>query len=460
MSQADATPEKMDYARAIEYWFGCINYEQRAPLPEDLRLEGMHRLLEALGNPHQALRIVHVAGSKGKGSVAATLAAILQHAGYRTGLFTSPHLIKPEERFQIDGKAIAPGELAELMEAIRSAVVSRQLQPTFFEVATALGFLYFQRHQVDVAVLEVGLGGRLDSTNVCLPEVAIVTSISFDHMKQLGNTLESIAREKAGIFKPDRPAVSGVNDAAVAMVIAEAARQKNTLLRALDVDFRFKYEPAQLVNEATLETQERRARVQVTTWRRPWPWLELSLLGEHQAANAAVALAAVDTLCERGWQIQEQAVAAGLVSVQWPSRIEIVGRSPWVVLDCAHNTASAEALVGALTEVLPPARRVLVFASSSDKEVSAILRILAPYFEYACFTQYSINPRAVPPDQLAHWWKEHHGGDCSCHPIASEALAEARRHVRPADLLCVTGSVFLAGELRPLLMGADLGEKR
>src|SRR5262249_27663010 len=159
----------------------------------------------------------------------------------------------------------------------------------------------------------------------------------------------------------------------------ETARQKNTPLRALNVDFQFRYEPAQLVSADTPATQERRARVQVTTWRRPWPWLELSLLGEHQAVNAAVALAAVDTLCERGWQIQEQAVAAGLASVQWPSRIEIVGRSPWVVLDCAHNTASAEALVGALTEVLPPARRVLVFASSSDKEVSAILRILAPY---------------------------------------------------------------------------------
>jgi dihydrofolate synthase/folylpolyglutamate synthase len=456
MSQADATPDKMDYARAIEYWFGCINYEQRAPLPEDLRLEGMHRLLEALGDPHRQLRIVHVAGSKGKGSVSAMLAAILQKAGYRTGLFTSPHLIEPEERFQIDGVSIAPGELAELMGEIRSAVVSRQLQPTFFEIATALGFLYFQRGQVEVAVLEVGLGGRLDSTNVCLPEVAIITSISFDHMKQLGNTLESIAREKAGIFKPDRPALSGVTDPAVAAVIAEAARLRGTPLRELNVDFWYRYQRAQLLNPGTPGLPERRARVKVTTWKREWPWLELSLVGEHQAANAAVALAAVDTLREGGWQISEQAVAAGLTAVQWPSRIEILGRSPWTILDCAHNTASAQALVAALAEVFPPTRRVLVFASSSDKEVSAILGILAPYFAYACFTQYSINPRAVPPDQLAHWWKEHLGGDCSCHRIAGEALAEARRHVGPAELLCVTGSVFLAGELRPLLLNADL----
>ncbi len=160
-------------------------------------------------------------------------------------------------------------------------------------------------------------------------------------------------------------------------------------------------------------------------------------------------------LLERGWKISEEEVAAGLTGVSWPSRVEVISSSPWVILDCAHNTASAHALIATLAEVLPPVRRVLVFASSSDKEVSAILRILAPHFDYACFTQYSINPRAVPPDQLAHCWKEHGGGDCSCHGLASEALAEGRRRTGVEELLCITGSVFLAGELRPMLLEAE-----
>ncbi len=214
ISQPDETPSGLTYARGSSICLAASIMNSGAPLPEDLRLDEMHRLLQALGNPHQELRIVHVAGSKGKGSVSAMLAAILHKAGYRAGLFTSPHLTLPEERVQIDGAPITPAELTSLVADIREAVGKARLQPTFFEAITALGFLHFQRQQVDVAVVEVGLGGRLDSTNVCLPEVAVVTSISFDHMSQLGNSLDRIAREKAGIFKNNRPAVSGVIDPA------------------------------------------------------------------------------------------------------------------------------------------------------------------------------------------------------------------------------------------------------
>ncbi len=455
ISLPDEPPSGLTYAQALEYLFGCINYEQRAPLPEDLRLDEMHRLLEGLGNPHEQLRIVHVAGSKGKGSVSATLAAILQKAGYRAGLFTSPHLTRPEERVRIDGAPITPAELTSIVAEIREAVTKARLMPTFFEAITALGFLHFQRRQVDVAVVEVGLGGRLDSTNVCLPEVALVTSISFDHMSQLGNSLDRIAREKAGIFKKNRPAVSGVIDPAVSAVIAEVARERGAPLRQLNRDMSYRYESARLSSDS--QATERRARVQVTTWRRQWPWLQLNLIGEHQAANAAVVLATIEILRERGWRISEEAVAEGLRTVEWPSRVEVIGRSPWLVLDCAHNTASARALVSTLAEVFPPSRRVLVFASSNDKEVPAILRILAPYFAYACFTPFGNNPRAVPPDQLAHWWKENGGGNCSCHSLANDALAAARKLAQPADLICITGSVFLAGELRPLLKKEDSG---
>jgi dihydrofolate synthase/folylpolyglutamate synthase len=201
----------MTYEQALAFWYGCINYEQRTPRPGDLQLDRMRGLLRLLGDPHERLRVVHVAGSKGKGSTAAMLAAVLGRAGYRTGLFTSPHLCRVEERIQVDGRPISPPELTALLGEVREAVAAARgaVEPTFFEVATALGFLHFRRRRVDAAVLEVGLGGRLDSTNVCRPAVAVITSISHDHTQQLGDRLASIAREKAGIIKPGRPVVSG-----------------------------------------------------------------------------------------------------------------------------------------------------------------------------------------------------------------------------------------------------------
>ncbi len=289
-----------------------------------------------------------------------------------------------------------------------------------------------------------------------MPEVAIVTSISLDHVKQLGDSLEGIARHKAGIFKQGRPAVSGVSDPAVSAIIAEVAHERQAPLRQLNRDFRYRYESARIRESGAAAVTERRASVQVSTWQREWPWMDLHLMGEHQAANASVVLATIDALRERGWQIDEAAVANGLGAVRWPSRVEVVGRAPWMVLDCAHNAASAHALVATLAEVLPPTRRILVFGCSNDKEIPAILRILAPHFAHACFTRYANPPRAVPPDQLAHWWKENGGGDCSCHGVASEAVAEARKLAHASDLICITGSVFLAGELRPLLVDAEL----
>src|SRR3954447_4733435 len=208
----------MTYEQAIRFWFGRINYEQRSPRPSDLKLGRMRALLALLGNPEQRLRIVHVAGSKGKGSTSAMLAAVLRRAGYRTGLFTSPHLSRVEERFQVDGRPISAPELTTLLGEVRDCAArearSAGGEPppplTFFEIATAVGFLHFVRRRVDAAVLEVGLGGRLDSTNVCLPVLAVIVSISFDHTRILGDRLASIAREKAGIVKRGRPVISGV----------------------------------------------------------------------------------------------------------------------------------------------------------------------------------------------------------------------------------------------------------
>ncbi len=438
------------------FWYGLINYEQRTPSPDDFKLDRMRELLARLGDPHTPLRIIHVTGSKGKGSTSAMLAAILRSAGYRTGLFTSPHLSHVEERFQVDGRPIPTSDLRELLAEVQRAVESLThdadgkehglLTPTFFEVATAVGFLYFLRQQTDFVVLEVGLGGRLDSTNVCLPLVSIITSISFDHMKQLGPALADIAREKAGIFKKNRPALSAATTNDARIVIEEAARQVGCPLRQLGFDFTYQFEPGHVTTGGMSKS-----RVQVTSNERVWPPMEINLLGEHQAANAALVLACVEELRKQEWIISDQAVATGLARVVWPARMEPVGVTPCIVLDCAHNVASAEALVDTLRTSFPPCRRLLIFASSGDKDVAGIFRVLVPHFERAFFTSFTSNSRALPPELLGSLWTSASGGEFSVHPTAAEALAAARGLAGQDDLICITGSVFLAGEMRPLL---------
>ncbi len=440
------------YEQALDFWYARINYEQRG-MPADVRelkLDRMRSLLDRLDNPQDRLRIVHVAGSKGKGSTAAMLASILTRAGRRTGLFTSPHLTCVEERCQIDGLAVSEAELTTLMRALEPHVRALEAAgspPTFFEIVTALGYLHFARQEVDPAVIEVGLGGRFDSTNVCDPMVSIITSISYDHTQQLGNTLASIAREKAGIIKPGRPVVSGVQAAEARQVIEEVASRCQAPLRQLGRDIHYRYSPGRVTAQEWV-----RPRVAVRTHQRQWENLELALLGEHQAANAALAVACVEQLRTLGMVVADGAVAEGLKGVYWPGRVEVLSRRPMVVLDSAHNTASVQALVETLRSTFPPARRTLVFACSRDKDLAGMLSILTPHFEQACFTRYTTSARGAPPEELADLWRQAGGGPCQ---VLAEPLAawEASRAAAGLDdLLCVTGSVFLAGELRPVLV--------
>ncbi|HYT89043.1 MAG TPA: folylpolyglutamate synthase/dihydrofolate synthase family protein [Gemmataceae bacterium] len=446
----------MTYEQALRFWFDRVNYEQRSPKPSDLKLDRMRSLLARLGDPQQYLRVVHVAGSKGKGSTSAMLAAILRRAGYRTGLYTSPHLCRVEERIQLDGVPISAAELTALMEDVKPAVEALDARRpagsvgvTFFEIVTALGLLHFVRRRAEAVVLEVGLGGRFDATNVCRPLVAVITSISYDHQPQLGSTLASIAREKAGIVKSGRPTVSGVRLPEPRAVIEEVCRRRSSPLRQLGVDFHFTHEPGRV----TAET-EQLPRVRVITARHTWPAMELGLLGEHQAANAAVAVATVEELRAAGLHIPDAAVAA-LAEVQWPARLEVVARRPLVVLDCAHNLASAQALVDTLRESFPlqgSARRLLVFAGSADKDLAGMLRLFAPHFAHVYLTRFVSNPRAVPPQRLAELVRDVADLPCTLCDHPEEALRSARAAAGPDDLICVTGSVFLAGEMRPLLV--------
>ncbi|MGL6095891.1 MAG: bifunctional folylpolyglutamate synthase/dihydrofolate synthase [Fimbriiglobus sp.] len=431
----------MTYDEAIAFWYGRINFEVRAAGPDDLKLERMRALARLVGDPHDRLRIVHITGTKGKGSTAAMLAAVLRASGYRVGLFTSPHLTRVEERTQVDGVPITPAELAAGMARIADA--ARELDaapfhgPTFFEIGTALGFLHFVLRRVDVAVVEVGLGGRFDSTNICRPLVAVLTCVGLDHTAILGNTLEEIAFQKAGIFKPGVPAVSGVVEPGPAAVVDRIAAQTRCPLFRVGRDFSARYEPGDP------------PRAEVVTSRRHYPPLPLGLLGPHQAANAAVAVQTVERLRGAGLHLPDAALAAGLAGVKWPARVELVGRRPWVVLDTAHNVPSVDALVNTLRDVVPAGGRSrVVFAASADKPFAEMLAGLAGYFDEFHLTRFGTNPRGVPPEKLAETLRiVAPNSPAVVHANAATAWDAVARMTGRDDLACVTGSVFLAGEL-------------
>jgi dihydrofolate synthase/folylpolyglutamate synthase len=440
---------------AMQFWFRRINYEQRPPQIGDLKLDRMRTLLHWLGDPQRRFRIVHVAGSKGKGSVSAMLANILQTEGFRVGLFTSPHLGDVSERVQVDQTPISPDELTTHLTEIRDVCAAHHrsnpgLEPelTFFEIGTAIGFLHFARRRCDFAVVEVGLGGRFDTTNVCTPLLSIITSISFDHMQFLGNTLAEIAMEKAGIVKPGRPCVSGVRGDEARAVIAATCRERHSPLLQIDVDFHGVAEPARFDGAA-----ERWPTVAVRTKARAWPALKLNLIGEHQASNAAVVVVAVEELRRLGTPISDRAVRDGLAEVRWPARMEIVGRQPLILLDGAHNLASAEAVVRTLTESFPlHGERWLVFAGSRDKDLVGMLAVLAPAFDRIVLTRFLNNPRALPAEQLRAMVPPEKRAACLLTETPQEAVQAIRAHCRPNDQVLACGSLFLVGELRPLLV--------
>lgn len=470
-----------------------IDYERSSSGAEALRslkLDRMRELLAALGNPERHLRVFHIAGTKGKGSTAAMLAAMLTAAGHRTGLFTSPHLHQVEERLQIDAQACSSGDFLDLVDQVRPVVeqmdrASALGGPTYFEVTTAVALLHFVRQAAQAVVLEVGLGGRLDSTNVCLPEVTAITSISFDHMQQLGATLPAIAAEKAGIVKPGVPLVSGVRDPAAAAVIEAICQDRGSVCWRLDREFGYRYHaPRNLEIAENLASMDYwRARGADRHWQQG---LGLALLGEHQAANAAVALTMAGLAVDQGWKIPAAACQVGLENVNWPARLEVVRRRPTVIIDAAHNGASIDVLVRTLDESFRVRRRILIFATTQDKEVEVMLARVLTAFDCVLLTRYRNNPRGVPVAELARLaamirvtpattrgteraardtiktrlpGAEGNGGTDRLAVVESwatpaEAWHRAFELAAPEDLVCVAGSVFIAAELRRLAVPA------
>ena len=428
------------YQQALDYLCSFVDYETmhlpRSAVNYDLRR--VEELLFRLGNPHLAARSVHVAGTKGKGSVAAMVAAVLTASGYTTGLYTSPHLNDLRERIRVNGELITEEELIALVERLKSEVeaVSEKAtygQLTTFELLTALGFAHFKQKGVDFQVVEVGLGGRLDATNVIQPEVGIITSISFDHTEVLGSSLTEIASEKAGIIKPGSIVVTSPQPDEVAQVIEKACLKCNAGLVRVGSDVVWQ----SLGFDA--ERQLLRVKGRLGSYR-----LSIPLLGRYQLENAATAVAALEVLAGRGFNISRDSIINGLATVSWPGRFQILSRRPLLVVDGAHNPDSARKLKQSLVQYFAFDRAILVIGVSSDKDVAGIISELVPLFDKVIVTR-SRHPRAMALEQLIAAFRRY-GVEVQAVEAVSEALSLALSMAGARDLVCVAGSLFVVAE--------------
>jgi len=452
------------YTDAVRYLYDRINYEKSSDRPynrQTFRLSRMEHLLNELGSPQLRAPVIHVAGTKGKGSVSWLLAEAFRRAGMRVGLYTSPHLMHLEERFVVDGLPCSPQELVEQIDALqhadRKTTHSEHGQPTFFEMTTALAWSLFAARETDVNVIEVGLGGRLDSTNVCQSSLAIITSISFDHQQQLGNTIALIATEKAGIIKKNVPVISGARHPDAAAVIDATSRAHRCQLWQIGQDFDSTCCTQGLPDSVDSEPNRCHFSFQALSHELSetgFSNIPLRMAGKHQGENAAIAIAAWQRLQKLGWKIDNRAIIDSLAETQISCRIEQVSSQPIVVVDTAHNVASIEALIHALDEHYSPAKRTIVFACSKDKEVTKMILQLLHAFDRIILTQFQNNPRVVPLENLEAIAKEHQSHfpkvEILSAPSSDVALRHAIESAVDQELICVAGSFFLAAEIRPL----------
>jgi len=424
----------LSYTKAIEYLYNLKWHGIK------LGLENIQRLMAALGEPHKRFRSVQIAGTNGKGSTASTVAAVLQTAGYRTGLYTSPHLIDFTERIRVNGEPIAPERVTQLTERIRTA--ASEIPVTFFEFTTAMAFLHFAESSVDLAVAEVGLGGRFDATNVLSPLVSVITNIDFDHQAFLGNTLEQIAFEKAGIVKPGVPVVTATDRPEAINVIRAVCREQGAPLYRVGAEIRAEGSSTQQFLYQGI--------------RQSYPDLNFALLGKHQLMNAACALAALELLEVQGLPVGEAAIRRGLSTVRWEGRMEMIRPGPSaaaVLLDGAHNPAGARVLRAFLEEARParPARLILILGILSDKDIDGILAELVPLADEVVLTRPDYD-RAEPPAGLKRRLVSFSVRSSVQEPV-EEAVRYAQSVATAADLICVTGSLYTIGEARSYLKG-------
>ena len=431
------------YQSTLDYLYSFVDYSLTRSLrysPEKFDLGRMAALAAALGSPHRQYPVVHVAGTKGKGSTSAMIASVLQTAGYKVGLYTSPHLVDYTERIQVNRQPVSHERLVELVERLKPEIAKIE-QLTTFELTTATAFLYFAEEKVDIAVIEVGLGGRLDATNIVDPLVSVITSLSMDHMNVLGDTLEKIAVEKGGIIKPGRPVVVAHQKPEAAAVLKKIAKERRAPILFTD-DAYFAS-----LTQHSLAGQEFTIRPAAgTNGNSRATSFSLPLLGAHQVQNALTAYAALKVLHKTGIKISSASIKQGFASVSWPGRFEILQNDPLVVIDSAHNLDSAEKLAQTIRDYLPGRTVGLVFGASEDKDVTGMLGALSPVIESIMITQ-SVHPRSYDAVQLGEAAQKF-GLPVAVDPQLESALEQVYANLKPDGALVITGSIFIAAGAR------------
>jgi len=434
------------YQKAIGYLYERTDYERQARLRYNVttfNLNRMQKLLSMLGKPHKKIHTVHIGGTKGKGSTATMLAKMLEANGYTVGLYTSPHVVDLHERIAVNSQMISKSEMRDLLNRVYTPVekLSKTDPPTFFEIMTALAFMYFVDKSVDIAVIETGLGGRLDSTNVIRPKVVGITSLSIDHQQQLGYTIGSIAEEKAGIFKRGVPAITVQQEPAAMQVLRSRAIAIKAPLSVTgnDIDFSHRFETSREHGPHT--------RVCLTTPTSKFEHLRVPLHGKHQAINCGLALAMLDKLKSAGYTIDNEKAAEGLYKVSLAGRMEMIWDDPRIMIDAAHNAASIKALIHAIGQNIPYDSMVVIFGCNSDKDVSGMLEKLQYGADKVIFTR-SNSPKAMSPDELAGMYTELCGKMCQAAASLGQALQLAKSAVSKEDLICITGSFYLIGQAK------------
>lgn len=437
----------MDHSQSIDFLNSLVDYSHLPNLvysPEKFDLQRMRDLLALMGDPQNSFPIVHVAGTKGKGSTAAMMAAVLQAAGYKVGLFTSPYLFDFCEQIQVNRKSISHEELAGQVKALKP-LLDQVCNITTFEATTAVGFQYFKDQQVDIAIIEAGLGGRTDATNVVDPLMSVITSISYDHMGVLGSTIESIAEHKAGIIKPGKPVVVAHQVYPEATkVILETAMQTES--KVIEADKQVSCSPL----SHSLDGQTFHANF-TDAGQKGWDGdYSLGLLGTHQIENTSTALATLAKLTDFSFGITHKHIFDGLRFVSWPCRFEVVSRNPLMVLDSAHNVDSAAKLKQALTDYLADHKIILIFGASVDKDIAGMFKELLPGIMKVIFSK-SLHPRAAEPAMLVKLVRDN-PVPCELAENITEAIQIAKKLADKQTAIVVAGSIFMAAAAREVIL--------
>jgi dihydrofolate synthase / folylpolyglutamate synthase len=422
------------YNKALDYLYSFVDYSLKHSselAKAEFNLERMFALMEELGNPQAKYPIIHVAGTKGKGSVSALCASALQAAGYKTGLYTSPHLLDYVERIQTNGVPISHEQMIDLVEEVKPAV-ARIPKLTTFEITTALGFLAFANNDIRAAVIEVGLGGRLDATNVVIPQVSVITSLSYDHMAVLGSTLAKIAGEKAGIIKQSVPVVSAPQTEEALQVLQRVANEKNCPFALVGRDVKFER------FESSLDGQEF-----AVSFQQPAVRLMIPLLGAHQIQNAATAYAALQT---SGIEISDGAIQKGFSQVKWRARFEVARRDPPVIFDSAHNQDSFAKLRETLEEHFPEKQIYLIFGASEDKNIPGMFAELKPKIRKLIVTR-ADHPRALEPEIIIELADQVGMKSEAVTPVESAFGRALEMSEKDGSIVLSAGSMFVTAEV-------------